>query len=263
MAGIPGGLVASADRFFLSRLGSLSDLGIYSLANRISQTIVTLVYSPFSQAWDGKKYHAWSDSQGTLVPTAFILMNFMLVFFWLVISLFSKEVIEVFSANRFASAADVVPIITLFLIVSANSEFVRVSILAAGRTRTTFVIALSVLCFVVPLFALMIPFFGVRGAAMAMLLGAVFRLAVEQHISGRLNAIKLPWRRAISMTALGATVWVCAKYSHLFSGGFFVTILIKSCLVMVFLTVIRWLNLVNHSESRALYGGVASFLKKS
>jgi O-antigen/teichoic acid export membrane protein len=132
-------------------------------------------------------------------------------------------------------------------ILAANTDFVRVSTLAAGRTTMVLLMALAAAAIITPAMLLLIPSFGIRGAAAATLVGGLARLVMEQHVARRSIRINLPWLRVAVMAGLAGACWVAGSLAA-GSGALLVTVAIKSCLLISFPAIVWVLPLLTPDE---------------
>jgi O-antigen/teichoic acid export membrane protein len=248
---LPNGVAASADRFFLSRFASISELGTYSMASRLCQMLLTIIYVPFSQVWDGKKYQAWRDPSGSLVSNVFVLMNFVLIGFGLSIAIFSPEFLFYVMAGRFGHAADIVPLMTATVILGANSDFIRVCFVSANHTRLVLFLSLPMLGLVVPVLFVLTPRFGGVGAALAMSICAFVRLVVELKLASRLRPISLPWIRVGKMVFCSALLYAISTYCATLTLGV-ALFLFKGLCLLAFPALCVALRLVNRADQTIL-----------
>lgn len=240
----------SADRFFLTRMASLREVGLYSLAGRLAQALVILVYQPFLQAWDAEKYQrVTTASAAPTYGSVFTLMNYALLAFALALALLAPEIVHTLAAPQFAGAARVVPLLVAAQVISADTEFVRVGTMAAGRTMMVLLTAAGAVTVITPALAFLIPRFGIQGAAAAMLGGGLVRLFLEQRVARRSMKVELPWSRVWLMFALATSCWAAARYATA-SVGLGYGLVIKCGLLALFLLIPWWSPLLGAEERR-------------
>jgi O-antigen/teichoic acid export membrane protein len=237
IANVTNSYALSADRFFLGRMASLYDVGLYALGARLSQAFLVLVYQPFQQVWDAEKYKLVNAGpEGTRLPAVFSLMNYVLIAAALALALVAPDALALLSAPQFRGAATIVPLFLVAQILTANSDFVRVSTMAAGRTKMVLVTALVAAVVITPALLILIPLFGGRGAATAIILGSLVRLFIDHRVARRSNPISLPWTRTALLAAVACGCWAVGSLGTASMSVFF-ALLAKAGLVAVFLVV--------------------------
>ena len=103
------------DRYFLKEYATLSDVGIYSIGYKIGMIINVIMIIPFSMIWATLKFQYAKDSDNSEFVTRIISYYTAIgLFLLLVISLFSEELLFVFSGREeYYFAYKIVPIIML------------------------------------------------------------------------------------------------------------------------------------------------------
>jgi len=161
-------LIMYSDRFLLKELDGHESVGIFALASRFSMLIVIFGYSPFQAVWDSEKYKVQKspDAQKKF-REVFLLLNIILIFSALSISLYIEEVIELMTKESFWMASSILPIMAIGMYFHSLTSFVNFGILLKEKTidltKASFigvVVSLS-------LNLILIPIIGVYGAALA------------------------------------------------------------------------------------------------
>ena len=155
-----------ADRYLLRVLLDLASVGLYSVAYAIGHGINTLILSPFSQIWYVVIYEVEGDEESRVFYVeAFRLFVYVLGLIMLGVSLFAEPLLHMLVAPDFRAASDLVPIICLgYLLFSLHTHF-NVPALLTKRTRAIIVPHALALVTNVVGNLLLIPAFGIFGAA--------------------------------------------------------------------------------------------------
>jgi O-antigen/teichoic acid export membrane protein len=106
-------ILSVADRYFLQYYSSLTEMGIYSVGYKLG-SLLQLPVGAFQIAWPTIMFSVYKTPQAKSFYSR-LLTYFCLVlgFLFLVITVFSREVIHVIATPVYASAWQVVPLITL------------------------------------------------------------------------------------------------------------------------------------------------------
>ncbi len=203
-----------SDRFFLNHYANLHDVGIYSLAYRFAFLVTLLVGEPFARVWNVSLYEyakneGWERHFGRVL--AYLILA--LVVTGTGISIFIEDVIRLMAAPEFQGAAAVVPILVLAYAIREIGDFFRNVLYINKRSGLVGKIAVLSAAANLLLNYLLIPPFGVYGAALATLITwAIYSYIcwVFQHREFR---IPVPIRPLVTLAVLAgafyaARVWL-------------------------------------------------------
>ena len=205
IAGLATLYISTGDRFFLSHLHTLAEVGVYALAYRLAQALNTLVYAPFVQVWEVEQYriHARPDMHPAFAMV-FQATYSLLACAALGLALLAPDLLRLLATPPFYGAASVVPILILALLFTAMTDFTRLGSLVGSRPVNVVLGALLGAVIVTLLLVVLIPPLGSHGAASAVALAALARLVFEFRRARRLFDMQLHWLPLI------ATLLVCA-----------------------------------------------------
>lgn len=221
---LAGQTTAIADRLILnSRLGTAS-AGLYSVGAMVAMVVevaaqsVNRAYVPLSMA-ALKSRHADDLAQlramGSLIVACFCLLGAC-------IGVFSRELVGLLAASTFAAASTVVPVLVFAGVASAIYYlFVNVLFFDRSATKLLPIGTLTAAVLNVLLALLLIPRFGLIGAAVATLAAQVLATALVAVISRRFDPVSWDYGRyAVGFIGGFAFSW---WLSTLDLGGFVVT----------------------------------------
>ncbi len=227
---VPAGLLLiggqQIPKFILSTYGSLADVGIYGLAYQIAgfsalavlgvQTAITP--SILSNHEKEETPRMLGDLFEGFVVVAFILCS--------ALSIFSNELIMVFSSPNYAGAAKLVPILAFSIVLNAFYIFFPGKFIK-GRSKAQLIP--SIACFTVAIVAgiALVKIDAVRGAAIATLLSSISFFFIWCYISQKLYPLPINWKRILVMTVFTASF--CAAGSLLLPSGLTFFIIILKC----------------------------------
>ncbi len=193
-----------SDRYFLRLFGTLDQVGMYSLAYKIAAIAAVLLADPFAQIWGPKFFEIANRPDGRRTCQAmFRHLNLVMIFAILGLSLFAPDVLQFMTAAPFRGAAAVVPVIGLSYLFASYRQFSYVGFWVKTETRP--VARLTTLAAGVNLIGnvLLIPRFGMWGAAWATVVAYGVEFLVGIGMSQRRYRVDYPWT-AIVAPLLGA-----------------------------------------------------------
>jgi len=161
-----------ADRFLLSRLGSLAETASYTVAYSLGGILGVLVLSPFSLAWPTTMFAiAKRNDAIALFSLIFRWYSLFLLFATFGLMLVSVSALYLFFPVSYYAAVPVIPIVALSIMFFGLYNYFTVGI--SIRRKTWLAVMLTALAAVVNigLNILLIPLYGSLGAAFATLLG--------------------------------------------------------------------------------------------
>lgn len=204
LAGLAMFCIHFGDRFILPHYRSLGELGIYALAYKIGM-LVSLLYASFHTYWSAQVFQvvARDDARPVMARTFTYLMA-LLFFSGLSLILVARPVLRVLVAPAYQGAAALVPVIVVAYVLRSVAEFFRCLFLTCGRTGYDAIcnIAGAVVC--VSAYFLLIPPYGMWGAAYATLAAFVFLAAVAMIWTYRLSPYTVEGRRLLKLGAAAA-----------------------------------------------------------
>jgi O-antigen/teichoic acid export membrane protein len=210
---VPSGLALWAlnfsDRFFLARIAGQEDVGRYSLGVRIASAMVLLLVA-FRMAWPAFAYSI-EDEREARRTYAFVLTYLLYVACWLSLALgvLAPWIVQVLARNEaFWPGADVVAPLAFAGALWGGYTVVAIGIGRLRRTQFNWVITGSAALVDVVLNLLLIPEYGIRGAAAAALTAFTVMFVAMAAYSQRLYPVPYQWRRVctVLVTAAGLTV---------------------------------------------------------
>src|SRR5467141_1556910 len=157
-----------SDRYFLRLYSSIEAVGIYGLGYKFGMIVVMLVSVPFMFVWNAYMFEI--EKQANARQTyARVATYFMLGLCGagLVISVFSRELIVLMADRAYWGAEQVIPVVVLAMILMCSDNVFQVGLLIQGRTGYLSVAKGIAAAVNLALNVLLIPRYGVMGAAWA------------------------------------------------------------------------------------------------
>jgi len=169
---VPGGLsiwvLMVANRYFLERLSSTTELGLYSLGNRFSGLLEFLIIQPFLTTWPSI-YFPLAKEKDAPVTFSRLTTYFLLIgsFFSLGIIALSNPAIKVMADPKFWRAYNVIPLLVFSVLLYGLFSLLNIGIFIQKKTKYNPLIIGVAAIFNLLLNYLLIPAYGMSGAALA------------------------------------------------------------------------------------------------
>jgi O-antigen/teichoic acid export membrane protein len=199
-------ILDGAGRFFLDHYGNLEQVGLYAVGVKISGVMRLLVVVPFGAAWGGLMFQIAKSARAPMMYSK--LMSYLLVLsisVALVLSLFSPLLLDILATREYSGSLVSVPWLLLVQAAVVMQYPSSVGIYLASATRWLLPIFSCGVAVSLLLNRLLIPKFGILGAAWAWL-GAWVIITVllgwvgQHHY--RLQYEKKPYVIAVSACVL-------------------------------------------------------------
>jgi O-antigen/teichoic acid export membrane protein len=207
-----------SDRYFLRGYHSLAVVGVYSLSYKLAQIIPFLVTGPFSGIWLPKALEIEKREGPGAVPILAAILrhyNLVLIAVSLGMALFAGDVIRLVTGAGFHDADRPIPVLALAMVFFGYRQVAQIGALIKDRpglvARSTIIAAAGVVAFNL----LLIPRYGMMGAAVATLAGFALEFSIMRWHSMRVYALRIEY--GLGPIALAALAWLGAEVA--FPGG--------------------------------------------
>ncbi|MBZ5580635.1 MAG: lipopolysaccharide biosynthesis protein [Acidobacteriia bacterium] len=212
LSGVAVFLIHFGDRFFLPHYRPLAELGIYVLAYKLGM-LLAVIYAAFQIYWSAQVYQIMQRHDADEVfARLFTYVILGLSFFGLGIVVCAQPTLKILAAPAYQGAAALVPVIVAAYYTRAVGDFVRCLFLAAGRPGYDAACNWLGALFCLTGYILLIPKYGIWGAAFATVaaftvIGVVsvvwtYRLRPYRIESGRMAKIGLSLAAALPVYLL-------------------------------------------------------------
>ena len=227
-----------SDRFFVQKICSLNDLGLYSLGYKFGMILTVFVFAPFFRIWDIERFEiAKTDDGKQIFGRFFTYYCAVIIFAGLVISVLIEEIINIMAASEYHGAAAVVPLIVLSYLLYGMASFFSLGIMITNKTRYAAYIQLPIAGINIIFNFLFIRSYGIMGAAISTLLSfsllAIFTFVISQNI----YMIPLEYKRVFILFALAGSIF---GISRLIGAPLLISLGIKCLLIMGFPLALFW-----------------------
>jgi O-antigen/teichoic acid export membrane protein len=209
-------VLALSDRFFLLKLTSLREVGLYAVGAKLSQilylfvTAFGLAWSPFILSIYSKDKEEEKRIRGKITTYYIFALALLAVF----ITIVSKPVILLLTTREFLDAHKVIGILALATAASGATQALCTGINIARKTKYlawyTFLAALLN----ITLNAILIPRFGMMGAAVATAVSYLLLCVLYYRKSQELYFSPYELNKILKIGILGCSVIFAATFFH-------------------------------------------------
>jgi O-antigen/teichoic acid export membrane protein len=205
-----------SDRFFLVKLTDTEEVGLYSVGVRIASAMALLL-TAFRTAWPAFAYSIDDDREARRTY-AFVLTYLVLATSWVAtgLALLSPWLVDWIAAPAFSSSSRVVGPLAFAVVVFAGYVVVAIGVGRARRTQFNWVVTGAAAIVNVALNLLLIPPYGMMGAAVATIAAYATMFAGMTWWAQQIYPVPYQWRRVATAAATGIALVVAGK---LLGGG--------------------------------------------
>ncbi|HAF31114.1 MAG TPA: hypothetical protein DCG75_18915 [Bacteroidales bacterium] len=232
-------LLTMGDRFIIKYFLDYSEVGIYSLGYKLASVTNVIIIQSFQTGFLPIAYKNFDkpDAQ-RFFSKILTYYTFILVTASLFISLFSQEVIELFSKNSDYNAAyKIVPFISLAFIFKGVQYVYSLGLHFAKKTKynATIVLFAAILNFGLNL--ILVPIYGIYGAAIATIISWIVMSTAFYKYSFKFYKIRYEISKIVILVAISAGLYMISLlFIHV---NFYLKILLKIILIGSFPLILR------------------------
>ena len=231
-----------SDRIFIERYFSIEEVGIYSLAFKISSTVLILV-TAFDMSYRHVFFEFANDNDIENGKSNISKYNYLLMLIFIcttfVVSLFAKEVIIFLFNKKYMNAYLYIPFISFSFFFSVISGMIARFYEQSKKMKINMYIAISMAIVNLILNFILIPYWGIFGAIfatiIAFLLGCIFSY---NYADRHFYFVPFKWKEISIISSVLITTLIFCNYflKDLF---IFNSFLIKSSIAsLIFITII-------------------------
>jgi O-antigen/teichoic acid export membrane protein len=215
---VPSGLALWAinfvDRLFLNTISGAAETGLYSIGVRISSVIIFL-FIAFRTAWPAFAYSIEDDREARRTY-AFVLTYLLFICCWLslALGLLAPWIVRILTTPRFYEGARVVALLCFAATAYAGYTVLAIGIGRVRKTQFNWIITFAAAALNIGLNILLIPPYGMIGAAIATLAAYALMFVLMTWNAQRLYPVPYQWRRVVTLVAVAAALTVVGKTAH-------------------------------------------------
>lgn len=206
--------LVSIDKLFLAAYGLVAVTGIYSLGGKLGTLINVVILAPFTMVFSPLMFRLVKEQPEREAKRLFseLLTWFAVLLFWaaLFLIVFARDILRLAAPASYASAITVVPHLVLCFVAYGFYKHLQVGLSVTGHTKalaTSFVAAAVIN---VAGNALLIPRFGMLGAAWATLAAYLAMTVMVGRAAQRHYPIRYGWGRIAVAFAYAALLALSA-----------------------------------------------------
>ena len=200
-----------SDRLFLVRLADTTEVGLYSVGVRLASAMVLLL-TAFRMAWPAFAYSIEDDREARRTY-AFVLTYLVLLSTWVAtgLALLSPWVVDWIAAPSFAESSRVVGPLAFSTVAFAGYVVLAIGVGRARRTQFNWVVTGAAAAVNVALNLILIPRYGMMGAAVATIAAYATMFAGMAWWAQRIYPVPYQWRRVLTAAGAGIALVVAGK----------------------------------------------------
>jgi len=225
-------IVHLSDRFFIKEYVSIADAGIYSLGYRFGTLPGTFISDPFNQIFQPRRLEVCKQEDSEYVfGRIFTYFLLLILFAGLLVSVLTKEVLMLMAASEYWSAYQIVPLIVLANTIFSFHYHLNIGIIISEKTKYLAYVNFSNGVLVLLLNFLLIPRYGIFGAAWATLLSFIYKAAMTYYFSNKFYKIHFETTRVLKLVLVAGMVYLIAQSIEIDS--VFLALITKFSLIFV------------------------------
>jgi O-antigen/teichoic acid export membrane protein len=207
-----GFVLELSNRFFLRHYGNLHEVGLFSLGCRFGE-IVSFIVSAIQLAWPQFVFsnRRSPGAQGLYAYATTYYVGVML-FLCLALSMLAPEVIGLMAAPAFHAAAAVVPLIALAYFCEGLCYVGTIGIMLQKRPLVRSGAVAVAAAVNIGLNFVLIPRFGMLGAAAGTLIGFTVQAAIQITVALRYYPIPYQWNRFARLFGLAGALYAASLF---------------------------------------------------
>jgi len=245
-------LLNLSDRFLIKFLANEKDLGLYELGYRVagilnmfmimplSLTLLPVAYKIYNQPGD-KEYYRKIMTYAT----------YLLVWGALALSIFSEEIIELFSGNiSYIPSYQVVPVLLFSYVFFGMSMISSLGLYVSGKTTYIATITISAAAINIALNFILIPSYGIMGAAINTLIAFFILFILSLIISNKYYRIEFEKFRLTLLFVIGMILFLISSLIKI--ENLLLDISFKLLLILIFPLVLFFTSFYQFNEIRII-----------
>ena len=199
------------DRFFLWAYATAGEVGEYGIAYKLGMLVTTFGLSPLYMVWSARMYKLAHEPQAAhIFGQMFTRMLAWVLLIGLGLCLFVEDGLRWIGGKDFPLATRLVPAVVLACCLQAFATLADGGLYIRRRTDRKLWISLLAALTMLVLYALLIPWGGVDGAAVATVVGFALLALLTYLFSQPLFAIRYEWGRLAALLGITMGIWLAS-----------------------------------------------------
>jgi O-antigen/teichoic acid export membrane protein len=210
--GVAFWVLTSTDRYFLAHFTDLSSVGIYAVGMKLAN-ILGIVAGALQLAWGPFSANIQYEPNAKLVYKRvfllFFIVNIIAVF---LISMFSIDILKVFTQPAYYSAKAVVPFLCIATVLSSGYFIVAVGVALTKKVQHTVWITIAAAAVNIVLNYFITPKFGAVGASFSLMISYTLIFALTLSMSQKHYPIPYSYSRILILFLPAALIIALCYY---------------------------------------------------
>jgi O-antigen/teichoic acid export membrane protein len=254
--------LVSTDKMVLSAKGLAVETGLYALGGKLGVALNVAILWPFTLVWTPTMFRIareeTPEEARRLFSRIFTYMAALLLWAGLALALWAPEVIDLVSPPAYQPAARVAPLLVLAYVIYGAYRHFQVGLNVSGRSRSIAGSFLAAALVNLGLNLLLIPLWGMMGAAAATVLSYALMAGLVLVGSQRTYRIPYEWGRVLRLALWAGLLFAAGWILWPHSGWIWPGSLLKLLLVAAFPAGALAMRILTPGERRALLGAVST-----
>ena len=252
-------VVHLSDRFFIKEFCSISEAGLYSLGYRFGGLPASFLSDPFNQIFQPRRFELYKqEGSSKIFGQIFTYFLLIMAFAGVSVAVLTYDILRIIADEKFWSAAEIVPIIVLATTIFTFHYHVDLGIMIRKKTKYLAYINFSNAILVLSLNFLLIPRFGIYGAAYATLIAFIYKICLTYYLSNRYYAIHFEFMRIIKILCAAGLVYSAGAMIKVES--VYISFIVKSVVVMIYPFILYLFGFYTNEEIQKFWGYIKSRL---
>jgi O-antigen/teichoic acid export membrane protein len=209
--GIAVWVLTSTDRYFLAHFADLSSVGIYAVGAKLA-AFLGMIAGAFQMAWGPFSMEIQYETNAKKIyANIFFLFSAVNIIGIFIISMYSIDLLKVFTQPAYYNAKAVVPFLCLSTVLSAGYFMVVLGMYLSKKLEHTIWITITAAAINIGLNYLLTPKIGAIGASFSIMIANFAIFILTFRISQRFYFIPFDYKKVLVL-ALPAAVIISAVY---------------------------------------------------
>ncbi len=238
---VPAGLglwvLMVSDRYFLQYFSTTRELGLYALGYKFAAIFELMIITPFITVWPSLYLSTAKKAEAPKIFARLFTYFWVVIAFLLILTaLMIKPVIQLATTPEFYSAHSVVPVLVIAIALYGANQQLDIGLVIKERTKYLMYNSLAAAVINLMLNFLLIPPYGMMGAALATVIAYLANCLLSFFFSHRFYSIRYEWSRLLQISVIASGLFLIAKFLPASSLGY-------GLLWMPVLATVYWLAL--------------------
>jgi len=215
-SGLAYWLFGSMDRWMIASMISIEEAGIYSISFRFV-SIVLFVSMAFGQAWSPNAMKSRLESPKSykgLYAKVFLILIFVMLTVGSTLSVFSGELIGIIMPEEYYGSAIPLTILCFGMIIQSTTQITATGISITKKTSLFANIAWVTAIINLSLNYILIPIYGIKGAAWATTISYLALTTSYAFFSQKLHPLPIAWNKVLIMFIIGFILLLFSLFSN-------------------------------------------------